>query len=222
MLRFLFRIAVGRKGGSVGAMTRGFLPLLALVLATGARRLPGKPTDFRAFTSAGAQQLDIERTPRPLPDVRLSIRTVMPFALSTYKGRTVLIDFIYTRCPTICGFSATISRACGARRRPEPSTPIDLLSISFDPQNDDRDALKRYGERFGAVAPHWRIAATTDASGLAALLETFGVVVIPDGMGGYIHTSAVYVVDARGRLARMLDPNSPPQLFAQALRTATP
>ena len=145
------------------------------------------------------------------------------FALSAYKGRTVLIDFIYTRCPTICGILgddfARVTELGGGRIQ---STPLDLLSISFDPQNDDREALKRYGERFGAVAPHWRIAATADANGLAALLETFGVVIIPDGMGGFIHTSAVYVVDAQGRLARMLDPESPPQLFAQALRAATP
>jgi protein SCO1/2 len=99
---------------------------------------------------------------------------------------------------------------------------IDLLSISFDPQNDDREALRLYGERFGASAPRWRIASPADQRGLAALLQTFGVVVIPDGMGGFIHNSAIYVVDARGRLVRILDPEAPPQLLAAALRAATP
>jgi len=204
-------------------MTRGFLPLLVLVLAGGSAALAWETDNFRAFTSTGAQQLDIERSPRPLPDVQLVDQDGNAFALSAYKGRTVLIDFIYTRCPTICGTVgddfARVTELGGGRIQ---STPLDLLSISFDPQNDDREALKRYGERFGAVAPHWRIAATADANGLAALLETFGVVIIPDGTGGFIHTSAVYVVDAQGRLARMLDPDSPPQLFAQALRGATP
>jgi protein SCO1/2 len=99
---------------------------------------------------------------------------------------------------------------------------IDLLSISFDPQNDDREALRLYGDRYGAKAPRWRIAALADARGLAALMQSFGVVVIPDGMGGFIHNSAVYLVDARGRLARILDPDSPPQLFADALRVSAP
>jgi protein SCO1 len=204
-------------------MTRGFLPLLALVLAGGSAALAWETDNFRACTSTGAQQLDIERTPRPLPDVRLVDQDGNAFALSAYKGRTVLIDFIYTRCPTICGILgddfARVTELGGGQIQ---STPLDLLSISFDPQNDDREALKRYGERFGAVAPHWRIAATTDAKGLAALLKTFGIVVIPDGMGGFIHNGAVYVVDAQGRLARMLDTDSPPQLFAQALRAAVP
>jgi protein SCO1/2 len=53
-------------------------------------------------------------------------------------------------------------------------------------------------------------------------MQSFGVVVIPDGMGGFIHNSAVYLVDARGRLARILDPDSPPQLLAAALRVSLP
>ena len=79
-----------------------------------------------------------------------------------------------------------------------------------------------YVSSMAAPAATWRIATTANVSTLAALLKTFGVVVIPDGLGGFTHTSAVYVVDAQGRLARVLDPDSPPQLFAAALRTATP
>lgn len=204
-------------------MTRGFLPLLALILAGGAAVLAWETDNFRAFTSTGAQQLEIERTPRTLPDVQLVDQDGRAFALSGYKGRTVLIDFIFTRCPTVCGILgddfARMTDLVGGQL---PSTALDLLSISFDPQNDDREALKRYGERFGAAAPHWRIARTTDRNDLAALLKAFGVVIIPDGMGGFIHTSAVYVVDPHGRLAQMLDPETPPQLFAAALRTRAP
>ena len=204
-------------------MTRGFLPLLALILAGGSAALAWETDNFHAFTSVGAQQFEIERNPRSVPDVRLVDQDGNAFALSAYKGRTVLIDFIYTRCPTICGILGDdfghVAELGGGRNQ---NRPPDLLSISFDPQNDDREALKRYGERFGAAAPRWRIAGTTDANGLAALLETFGVVIIPDGMGGFIHTSAVYVVNPQGHLVRMLDPDSPPQLFAAALRAAAP
>lgn len=63
-------------------------------------------------------------------------------------------------------------------------------------------------------APRWRIAATAHERGLAALLRTFGVVVIPDGMGGFVHAGTVYLVDWRGRLARILDPDA--QQLAEA------
>lgn len=202
-------------------MTRGFLPLLAVVLAAGIGALDWETEGFRVATSAGARQLDIGRRPRPLPDVRLFDQDGRAFSLSAYRGRPVLVDFIYTRCPTLCSvlgddFQHVLERSGD----PAAGSQIDLLSISFDLQNDDREALQLYGERFGAKAPRWRIAAPADARGLAMLLQSFGVVVIPDGLGGFIHDGAVYLVDAKGRLARILDPDAPPALLAQALRRA--
>lgn len=204
-------------------MTRGFLPLLTLIIAAGGAALAWETDGLRAFTTAGARQLAIERAPLSLPDVQLRDQNDHTFSLSAYRGKPVLVDFIYTRCPTICGvLGDDFAHVAELAGRGGQDASIDLLSISFDPQNDDREALKLYGERFGASAPHWRIASPADQRGLAALLQTFGVVVIPDGMGGFIHNSAIYVVDTRGRLVRILDPEGPPQLLAAALRAATP
>jgi len=203
-------------------MTRGFLPLLALIIAAGGAALAWETDGLRAFTTAGARQLEIERTPLSVPDVQLRDQNGHTFSLSTYR-KPVLVDFIYTRCPTICGvLGDDFAHVAELANIGGQDAPIDLLSISFDPQNDDREALKLYGERFGASARRWRIASPVDQRGLTALLRTFGVVVIPDGMGGFIHNSAIYVVDARGRLVRILDPEAPPQLLAAALRAATP
>jgi protein SCO1 len=203
-------------------MTRGFPVLLALVLATGIAALCFETDGFRVVTSAGARQLSVERAPQVLPDARLVDQDGTPFALGEYRGRAVLVDFIYTRCPTICGLLgddfADVLQAIASRRS---GAPVDLLSISFDPA-DDRQALRLYGQRFAAKAPRWRIAAPADAETRAALLRSFGVVVIPDDMGGFTHNDAVYVIDARGRLARILDRDAPAQLVSAALKVAVP
>ncbi len=203
-------------------MTRGFPVLLAFVLLIGIGTLAFETDGFRVVTSAGARQLSIERAPQALPDARLFDQDGTPFTLADYRGRPVLIDFIYTRCPTICSalgddFARVRQLMDGARAH----ASIDLLSISFDP-TDDRAALRLYGERFGAKAPRWRIAAAVDERARAELLRSFGVVVIPDGLGGFIHNDAVYVVDAQGRLARILDPEAPNRLFAAAVQVAAP
>jgi len=196
-------------------MTRGFPILLALVLASGLAALAFETEGFRVATTAGARQLAVARAPRLLPDVRLVDQDGEPFSLAAYRGRPMLIDFIYTRCPTLCGVLGDdlgrIEQLIDAAGAP---APFDLLSISFDPQNDDREALRLYGERFGAKPPHWRIAAPADAAGLAALLQSFGVVVIPDGLGGFAHDDAIYLVDGQGRLARILEADEPNQLLA--------
>jgi protein SCO1/2 len=200
-----------------------FLPLLALVVALGSAALAWETDGFRVVTSAGARQLSVERQPRPLPDVQLFDQDGTVFSLAEYKGRPVLVDFIYTRCPTLCGaLGDDFHRVLELMSDGGQGAPIDLLSISFDPGNDNREALQLYGGRYGATASRWRIAAPVDARGLTALLQKFGVVVIRDGAGGFSHNSAVYFVDARGRLARILDPDAPPQLLAQALQGHLP
>lgn len=203
-------------------MPRGFPVLLALVLAAGIGALARETDGFRVVTSAGARQLAVERSPQILPDARLIDQDGAPFTLGAYRGRAVLVDFIYARCPTICGLLGNdFAHAMQSMQAGQSGAPIDLLSISFDP-TDNPQALRLYGERYGAKAPAWRIAAPADANVGAALLRTFGVVVIPDGMGGFTHNDAVYLIDARGRLARILDPDAPAQLVAAALEVAAP
>jgi protein SCO1 len=202
-------------------MTRGFPILLGLVLSIGIAALAFETDGFRIVTSAGARQLAVERQPLALPDVRLRDQNGGAFSLPDYRDRPLLVDFIYTRCPTLCSARGDdfhrvmeLANATGAG--------IDLLSISFDPENDDGEALRLYADRYGATVPRWRIAAPVDPRGLTELLKAFGVVVIPDGMGGFIHNSAVYVVDGRRRLVRILDPDAPAQMFADALQAVSP
>ncbi len=203
-------------------MTRGFPVLLAFVLSIGIGALAFETDGFHVVTSAGARQLSIERAPQGVPDAQLVDQDGTPFTLADYKGRPVLIDFIYTRCPTICTALgddfARLRQLMGGTRA---HAAVDLLSISFDP-TDNRAALRLYGDRFGAKAPRWRIAAPADQRARAELLHSFGVVAIPDGLGGFIHNDAVYVVDAQGRLARILDPDAPDRLLAAAVQVAAP
>jgi protein SCO1/2 len=139
-----------------------------------------------------------------------------PFSFADYRGRPVLVDFIYTRCATICGVRGDDFRSLLGRPGEPPAGDISLLSVSFDLDNDDPKALQLYAERYGAAAPQWRIAVPADRRSLAMLLRSFGVVVIPDGFGGFVHSSAVYLVDPRGRLARILDIQAPAAIASAA------
>lgn len=192
-------------------MTRGFLPLLAVVLAAGMGALAWATEGFQTVTRDGAQRLAVERAPRPVPAVRLVDQNGHPFSLGDYRGRRVLVDFIYTSCPTICGvLGDNFARVPGGRDR-----AVDLVSISFDPENDDLEARQLYAARFGAAAPRWRVASPANRDGLDRLLRAFGVVVVSDGRGGFVHDARVYLVDASRRLADIVDAQSGPPLAAE-------
>jgi protein SCO1 len=201
-------------------VTRGFLPLLAVVLTSGVAALSWATEGFRVVTSDGARQVAVERSPSALPDVTLRDQDGRSFSLADYRGKTVLVDFIYTRCPTICGLLGDDFRHVLALARGPAGGGIALLSISFDPAHDDRQALHQYASRYSATPPQWRVAAPASRDGLNALLRAFGVVVIPDGFGGFVHSGSVYLIDRKGRLARILDADAPSRVIAAAMREA--
>ncbi|MBU6465005.1 MAG: SCO family protein [Bradyrhizobium sp.] len=196
---------------------RGFIPLLVLVTAAGIGALAWETEGFNVVTVNGARQLDIARRPRSLPDVPLMDQDGQLFSLADYKGDPVFVDFIYTRCPTICRPMGDQFQHVLQWQDSHPEQKVKLVSISFDLENDGREALRRYGDRYGARAPQWRIAAPLEQSGLDALRRAFGLIVIPDGTGGFIHNGDVYLIDARGRLTRAFDPDAAPPVFISAL-----
>lgn len=204
-------------------MSRGFLPLLLFVTAAGIGALAFETEGFRVATVDGARQLDIERNPRPVPEVRLMDQSGQKFSFESYRGKPLFVDFIYTRCPTVCGLLGDeFHRVLEEWQHSNRDLQAGFLSVSFDLENDNQEALRLYGDRFDAQAPQWRIAVPSNGRELDALQQTFGLVVIPDGMGGFIHNSAIYLVDAHGRLVRALDPDSSPAVLARALKEASP
>lgn len=161
---------------------------------------------FAAFTSEAARRLSVLENPRPLPAVALEDQDGRRFTLQDYRGRLLAVEFIYTRCETICYSLGTAFRQI---REQVPAAALGrefaLLSISFDPGHDAPARLRDYGRRFGADGGHWRIARPADADGLRALLAAFGVVVIPDAFGGFEHNAALHLVGRDGRLEEIRD-----------------
>lgn len=154
----------------------------------------------RALTAETARRLDIAARPRPLPDIQLFDRTGARLRLSDYRGAPLVMEFIYTTCPDICIALGTAFERLDRKLPPGAR----LVSVSFDP-DDDPARLDAFAERHGATAPRWRVAGVADAGERAALIARAGVVVIPDGYGGFVHNAGLYLVDADGRLVAVFD-----------------
>jgi len=111
-----------------------------------------------------------------------------------------LVDFIYTRCPTVCRALGTEYQQIQALLVERGNPGVHLLSVSFDTPNEDAGSLRLYARTYHADPSRWTVAVPTTAAGADALLQSLGVVVIPDGIGGYVHNGAIHLLDERGRL----------------------
>lgn len=180
------------------------------ILAAGGAVLAAATDRFQAYTTESARRLDVRAHPRVLPPASLETASDEVIELASLRGRWLLVDFMYTRCLTYCTvlgneFARLQERLAG----PIAAGRVALLSISFDPAHDDPEALAAYQARSRDRGTGWIAARPTSAGSLAALMHTFGVTAIPDGMGGYIHNAAIAVVDPAGRLVAIMDWDAP-------------
>ncbi len=173
---------------------------------------------FTAFTAETARRAEILRSPRPLPAVTLEDQDGRLFKLQDYQGQLLAVEFIYTRCETICRVQGMLFKQIRDRvPAPMLGRSFSLLSISFDSLHDDPPQLKTYGDRFGADGSNWRIARVKDPADLAVLLKAFGIVVIDDGMGGFEHNAAFHLLGRDGRLRLISDLEASIPFVEQAL-----
>lgn len=173
----------------------------------GALTLILQATDgLSSFTSESWRRAQVARNPLPLPEAQLQDHEGRQFALADLCGRVLIVNFIYTRCASICRALGSESAQLAARLRALiEHDDVAVISISFDPQRDGPEQMSEYKRSMERGVTAWRIARPRRVEDKARLLETFGVVVIPDSYGGFDHNAALHVVDRSCRLVRILD-----------------
>jgi protein SCO1 len=99
---------------------------------------------------------------------------------------------------------------------------VGLLSVSFDPSNDNSAALLRYAERQKADQKIWKIVSLKNVVDRSTLLDEFGIMVIAAPFGEFEHNAAFHIVDARARLIKIVDYQQTDQLLDLTLSLLKP
>ena len=185
---------------------------------------------FEVWTFEGQRQLQLQagelRAPElPLHGAQESSVTLWRDASS--PPAAYLVDFIYTRCPSICRVLGNeyqqIQAQLAAQRTGSPAlNAVHLVSISFDAEHDDQASLLAYAREHRADPALWTIAMPATSADSRTLMRSLGVIAIPDGLGGFVHNGAIHLLDESGRLRGLYEFDQWPQALnaAQQLTTA--
>lgn len=185
--------------------------------------------NFELWTFEGHRQMQIQAGELRAAQVPLRQMGTAPVTLwrSTSSGAPAayLVDFIYTRCPTICRALGDEYRQMQAqletRRNVNPaSNAVRLVSISFDAEHDNPDSLRAYAHEHRINPALWTLAIPATASDTRTLMRSLKVIAIPDGQGGFIHNGAIHLLDASGRLRGLYDFDQWPLALAAAEKLA--
>ena len=188
--------------------TDTLITLLAALLALSAGLVVSyRATDgFEAFTLESARRVQAMRSPQLIGSLPLQLADGQKRTLSDWQGRHVLVDFIFTRCTTLCtAMGSGYARLQHALANEIESDKVRLLTVSIDPRRDQLSDLAEYRLRYTKDINGWDIGRPHDEQVLATWLTSFGVVAIPEPLAGIAHNAAIHVVAPDGRLVAIYD-----------------
>jgi protein SCO1/2 len=74
--------------------------------------------------------------------------------LNDLKGKIIVVDFFFTRCPSICPELARSMKKLQASFKKNDSI-VQFLSISVDPEHDSVARLKKFADKFNVDPGSW-------------------------------------------------------------------
>jgi protein SCO1/2 len=129
-----------------------------------------------------------------VPDFALTDQSRRRVTLSSFIGRVVVVNFVYTRCalPQFCLRMANNFGALQKRFAPDLRRDLVLLTITFDPERDTPEALSAYAERWQADGVGWRFL-TGSPEEIRRVTAIFGQEAFPDEglMNHSLHTAVI-------------------------------
>jgi protein SCO1 len=198
-------------------MTRTLIVMSAIVVL-GALAFARLTHNFTVLTAEAARRQAVAAAPVAVPELWGIDQTGMQRALlDKADNRSVIVDFIFTRCTSVCSALGISYQQLQADIQEEHlENKVRLVTVSFDPEHDTPAIIAEYGRRFRANPEIWTILTPINSEALRRSLEVFGVVKVPAPYGQFIHNAAFNVLDRRGRLARIVDIGRPHKALAAA------
>jgi protein SCO1/2 len=172
---------------------------LAAVVAPGVYAEPTTPA-LSADAAVRASQAVIGQ---PIGEHLLLDRDGRIVRLSAFRGKPLLVSFVYTGCFQVCPTSTrALRQAVRGLERRFGTEQFNVVSIGFNQPADSPQAMKAFAAQNGIDDPHWSFL-SPPAADVDALTRAFGFSYQATA-AGFDHVVQVTLVDPQGRVAQQV------------------
>ena len=173
-----------------GRLGRWLLPVMggAVVLAA-------------ALSLGGAGYADRSGLPQkgPAQDFTLTDQNGSEVALSDYRGKIVLVNFMFTKCPDYCPTLTAVLANVQAELIAEGlGDDVHFLSVTVDPENDTPELLQRFSDAMFVDDTGWNFL-TGGAKAIDKVAGAYGVYFARLPSGSVEHNLLTTVIDMAGQ-----------------------
>ena len=150
-----------------------------------------------------------------VPDFKMKNQDGRTIHLNQFRGKKLLITFIYTRCPlpNFCPLVTHNFAVIDKKLNADPSMKgkTHLLCVSFDPEHDTPERLKAYGEQYigndaKSAFANWDFA-VPDKTVLNEMAKFFDVGISNEPDQTITHTLSTTLVGRDGKVLRFYPGN---------------
>ncbi|HEX2100177.1 MAG TPA: SCO family protein [Candidatus Synoicihabitans sp.] len=140
-----------------------------------------------------------------LPDFSLYDQNGRVVRAARFRGKKVMVNFIYTRCPiaTMCPAAVAHFTSTQTAAREAGVTNFELVSITLDPEFDTPGVLREYADARGIDTSNYSFL-TGPEGAIKDLLAQLGVQAFFEG-SLLQHTMATLLIDENGRIIHRAD-----------------
>ena len=166
-----------------------------------------RPTAATDASQAAERESQRVQSGEIVPDFALVDQNGQRVRLADFRGKVVLLTFIYTRCPlpNYCPLMSKNFASLQERLQKQFPGKFQLLSVSIDPQFDRPEVLKGYAARYTHNDSTWTFGTGTPEQ-TDAVGELFGLV--QERAGGLInHDLRTALIAPDGRLVHVWKSN---------------
>jgi protein SCO1 len=158
--------------------------------------------------AAGPKAFHVPSAGEPVPDFTFTNQDGKHISLHQFRGKVLMVTFIYTRCPfpDFCPrMSSNFAEIYKQLGSDSSWADTQLLSVSFDPEHDRPKVLRDYGfsvahTHNAALFRHWEFAAPK-ADDLPRLADFFALTVKPEG-GMITHNLSTALIGPDGKIVK--------------------
>ena len=162
-----------------------------------------------------AVQLHVPEAGDEVPDFRMTNQDGRAIRLAQFKGKALLLTFIYTRCP-LPDFCPRVTRNFASIEKQLAANPAllaktHLVCVSFDPEHDTSDRLRAYGATYmGSDAKsafdHWDFAVPQKPV-LLEMAKFFDVGITNEADETITHTLSTTLIGPDGKVVQFYPGN---------------
>ncbi len=140
---------------------------------------------------------------QPVGDHVLVDRQERPVPLSRYRGKPLLVSFIYTACFEVCPTTTrNLQKTLDVAVTTLGPDRFNVISIGYNQPFDSPQAMKSFSHQYGIRLPNWEFLSPAPAI-VNEVTKNFGFSYVATA-AGFDHINQVTIVDAEGKIVRQV------------------